>query len=127
VRALLQRTIYNRSWVLDIMVATLLIVTIMFLVGQRNQNDQLVVIAQTNRTLNQQNKDILQQIHDCTDPNGRCYKLGGDRSDHAIANINRVTLLAAYCASKTPPFATIEQVRKCIENGVAGKEPLVAK
>ena len=72
VREFLRKTIYNRSWVLDLVLILVLAVTIMFLVGQRNQTEQLKQIADYNKMLNTQNKTILDQIRSCTDPAGAC-------------------------------------------------------
>jgi hypothetical protein len=127
VRDFLRRTIYNRSWVLDLILLFVLATTIFFLVGQRNQTYQLARIADYNKTINLQNKQVLDQIMSCTDPRGPCYQNNQRVSHDAINNINRIALLAAYCASKTPPYATVAEVRKCVETGIAGKEPIQTK
>jgi tRNA G18 (ribose-2'-O)-methylase SpoU len=110
VRELLAKTIYNRSWVLDLVLIMVLAVTIMFLVGQRNQTEQLNRVAQYNKELNTQNKEILDRIVDCTDPKGVCFQQGQDRTKDTINVLNRITLLAAYCSSKTPPYASVLDV-----------------
>jgi tRNA G18 (ribose-2'-O)-methylase SpoU len=127
VREFLRKTIYNRSWVLDLILVATLAVTIMFLVGQRNQTEQLKDLANANKTLNTQNKQILDQIISCTDPKGVCSVLNQKRSSGVVENINKVTLFAAYCASKTPPYASVDDVRKCVEDAITGKEPIVTK
>jgi hypothetical protein len=126
-RAFLARTIYNRSWVLDLILIMVLGVTIMFLIGQRNETDQLNKVAEYNKALNTQNKEILDRIVDCTDPAGKCFQEGQDRTKVTIDGLNRITLLAAYCSSKTPPYATVAEVRKCIESGINGQQPIVTK
>jgi hypothetical protein len=126
-RALLARTIYDRSWILDLIMIMVLAVTITFLVGQRNETDQLNRVAQYNKVLNIQNKQILDRIVDCTDPSGKCFQEGQSRTKDTINQLNRITLLAAYCSNKTPPYATVAEVRKCIVTGLTGQQPIVTK
>jgi hypothetical protein len=116
-REYLRRTIYNRSWVLDIMVAMLLIVTIFFLIGQRNLSNEIVELAKQNHQLNE-------QVHDCTDPTGACYQASRRSNAETIAQINKVTLFAAYCANKLSKTGTLADVRKCVETAVTGNDPL---
>ena len=44
-----------------------------------------------------------------------------------VENLNRITLLSAYCASKTPPLTPVAEVRKCVETAITGREPIVTK
>lgn len=127
VRDLLKRTIYNRSYVLDVLVSLLLVTTIYFLVAEHNLNAHIQGIAKQNNELNLQNKAILERVNSCTDPEGSCYKVNQQRSAKTIGDLNKVSLIAAYCASKTPPYVRLSDVRHCVEVAIKGQEPIVTK
>jgi type II secretory pathway pseudopilin PulG len=116
VRDFLSRTIHNRSYVLDLLVAFLLVTTIYFLVGQKNQTEQLARVADYNKLINTQNKQILDRIISCTDTNGECNVENQQKTSIVIANINKVSLLASYCAKTTPANATLSTFQKCVED-----------
>jgi hypothetical protein len=120
VRNFLRRTIYNRSYVLDLMVGLLLITTIYFLVGQRNQTENLNRIAEQNHELNVQANDILQQIKGCTDPTGSCYQQGSRRTNDAVGNISQIIVLANACTDESG-VQTAAEVEKCVRSMLKGK------
>lgn len=112
-RDFLRRTIYNRSYVLDVLVSLLLITTIYFLIGQRSLTENLNRIAVQNHELNQQNSDILQRIKSCTDPQGVCYQQNMQRTDDAVGDINKISVYAVACADK-PGAQTAAEVKQCV-------------
>lgn len=120
-RAFLIASIRNRSYILDLLVALLLITTIYFLVGQKNQTEQLKTIANYNKTLSTQNRQILDRIMSCTNPDGACYQASQKSTGDAVANINTVSVTAAYCAKTTPNTATLQEFKKCIESQLKSK------
>ena len=121
------RSLRNRSYILDLMIGVLLVTTIFFLVGQRNLSEQIQNVTEHNRSLNLQSKQLGERIASCTDPNGACYKDNMEQTAKRVENINKISMFAAYCSSKTPPAASIAAVRKCIETAITGKEPLQTK
>lgn len=106
-------SIRNRSYVLDLMVALLLITTIYFLVGQRNLSQELATVADQNHSLNVQNLELLQRVKSCTDPEGSCYQSNNARTGEAVGQINKVTIAAALCAKKTAN-PTEADMNKCV-------------
>jgi hypothetical protein len=126
-REFLIRSLRSRSYVLDLLVALLLITTIFFLVGQQNQTAELTRLADYNKQLGIQNQELLQRVKSCTDPNGQCYLQNAKNTKVTVDGLNRVTFFSTYCASKTPPNSTMADVRKCVETAIAGKEPIVTK
>ena len=65
---------------------------------------------------------------DCTTPGGECFEAGQTRTARAVQNIidesllqeaatRRVVVLAAYCAAQ-PGVETVEQIERCIEDGM---------
>jgi predicted PurR-regulated permease PerM len=117
VRDFLRRTIYNRSYVLDVLVAVLLVTTIFFLIGQRNLTEQLTNIARLNHSLNLQNNDILSRIKSCTDPSGACYVQNTQRTGEAVDSINQIVVLANACTDK-PGEQTVAEVEKCVRQAL---------
>ena len=79
----------------------------------------------TNTVINKNSADVLATVHDCTDPTGRCYKRGQKRTANAVAQINRVVILAAACASGLPPDLTIaerqDSIQSCVIDRLARK------
>jgi hypothetical protein len=120
VRQFLIDAMRSRSYVLDLMVALLLITTIYFLVGQRNQTENLNRIAEQNHQLNVQNSDILQRIKSCTDPTGSCYVQNTKRSDDAVGNINSIVVLANVCTDK-PGEQTVAETQQCVRDLLKSK------
>jgi hypothetical protein len=49
-----------------------------------------------------QNRVTLQTIRDCTEQGGKCNARGQEQTASAVADINRVVILAAACASGLP-------------------------
>jgi tRNA G18 (ribose-2'-O)-methylase SpoU len=109
----LRKTIYNRSYVLDFLVASLLVTTIFFLVGQRNNTEQLKQIADYNKNLGIQNQELLQRVKSCTDPDGVCYKSNNTRTAEAVGGINKITIFAVLCGNKIKN-PTLDEMYKCI-------------
>jgi hypothetical protein len=114
-REYLRKTIYNRSWVLDLAVVITLFVTIFFLVGQQNQTDKIENIAKQNRSLNQETHDLAERVRDCTDPIGTCYKQGTQRTNDAVGKIGEISAIAAACADKAGE-QTLAQIELCVRS-----------
>jgi hypothetical protein len=68
----------------------------------------LLVYYRTDKS--QQALEILQ---DCTIPHHACYDQGHKTTDKAISSINKVSILAAYCA-KRPNVYTVPQIEHCV-------------
>jgi hypothetical protein len=64
--------------------------------------------------------ETLKLIRDCTEPNGDCYARGQQRTADAVAQINRVIILANACA-ELPEVETFEEVRSCVLQGLAAR------
>jgi hypothetical protein len=70
-----------------------------------------------------QNRLTLQTIRDCTQPSGGCYVRGQKQTAGAVADINRVVILAAACASGLPTGLRIAerqaQIQACVIDRLA--------
>ncbi len=53
------------------------------------------------------------QILDCLDPAGQCYKDSQKRSGQTVASINEITYYAAVCADR-PGSQTLDEIRLCV-------------
>lgn len=58
-------------------------------------------------------QDTNEQILDCLDPAGQCYKDSQKRSSQSIASINEITYYAAVCADR-PGSQTLDEIRLCV-------------
>jgi hypothetical protein len=54
-------------------------------------------------------------LKDCTIPGHACYDDGHKSTTQAIYSINKVSILAAYCA-KQPELQTVAQIQRCVMN-----------
>jgi hypothetical protein len=70
-------------------------------------------LAGTIRSTQKANTETVDIIRDCTRPAGRCFMRGQRQTARAVADINRVTVYAAACASKRPG-QTATQIRSCV-------------
>jgi hypothetical protein len=68
-----------------------------------------------------QNRSYGQRLVDCTTPGGQCYASSQKQQSGAVQVLNRVTIWAAWCAKTSSPDATIDQLKACIERGVASE------
>lgn len=64
------------------------------------------------------NRDTLQLIRSCTTPGLACYDRGQARTADAVADINRVVILAAACASQHGTHS-VTQIQACVIRGLA--------
>lgn len=71
---------------------------------------------QSNTSLTRETHSTTQLIRSCVDPDGRCYKQGQKRTAAAVANINRVVILASACA--VGQTGTVVQVQTAIQGCV---------
>lgn len=69
------------------------------------------------------NHQTLTTIKDCTQPTGKCYRNGQARTRSAVANINKVVILAAACASQHPG-QTVGEVQSCVIDRLAKQKGL---
>lgn len=80
--------------------------------------------AETTQAIRQtqvDNHELLDTIQDCTQPTGRCFRDGEDRTGTAVASINRVVILAAACAiGKTGTEVELQaEIQSCVVEGLA--------
>lgn len=76
----------------------------------------LVMLALVNRRTNTQNRQIIQQIGDCTTAGGTCYEDGQRRTGDAIAELVRAQLLVEACA-QVPANDTAAELERCVAAG----------
>lgn len=69
--------------------------------------EQLIDLASTN-------KQILQTLLDCTQPEGTCSKRNQAGTAEAVGGINAITMAAAVCADE-PESTTVLQMRDCVK------------
>lgn len=69
-------------------------------------------------------KGLTETINGCVDPDGSCYKQGQRRTAGAVADINRVVILAAACSvGLSPDMAVVERqaaIQSCVLERLAG-------
>ena len=75
------------------------------LVGADNTN----AIRDTQRG----NSEVLRLIRSCTTPGQECFERGQRQTADAVADINRVAIIAAACADK-PRRQSVEQIQSCV-------------
>jgi hypothetical protein len=70
----------------------------------------------TNRSLLHEVAHLSKRIKSCTTPGEKCYDAGQKRTGHAVANINRVVILAAACA--VGQHGTVAEIQNAIQTCV---------
>jgi hypothetical protein len=73
----------------------------------------LVLMAVSNRVLNNQNKRIVERIESCTTAGGECYEQSRQRVGDAAIVIVRGVVFAEICLREDPD-ASDEQVEACV-------------
>lgn len=81
----------------------------------------------SNTLLTKDTHSTADLIESCVNPDGECYLRGQRRTASAVADINRVVILAAACASGLPADLSIAarqtRIQTCVINRLAtGKE-----
>lgn len=63
------------------------------------------------------------RILDCTTPEGQCFKDSQQRTAQAVADVNRVVIIAAACSAGLPPGMTVEErqdeIQACVIDRLA--------
>lgn len=97
----------NFMWVAVALLAASLTITLLVatLVGADNTN--------TIRQAQRDNAETLRLIRSCTSPGMECFERGQKQTAEAVADINRVAIIAAACADK-PNRQTVEQIQSCV-------------
>jgi hypothetical protein len=72
----------------------------------------------------QENQQLLQTIRSCTTPGEPCFQAAQKRTGDAVANINRVVILAAACAvGKTGTVVEIQTaIQSCVIQRLAASQ-----
>jgi uncharacterized membrane protein SpoIIM required for sporulation len=74
-------------------------------------------------SLARSNHQAVSAIQDCTQPTGKCYQRSQKQTAGAVADINRVVILAAACASGLPLGLPIEdrqaRIQACVIDRLA--------
>lgn len=104
-----------------VLVAALLAVTAYDVFLIRHQQVQSVSTLSSAKQASHDAAETAKVIKSCVDPDGRCYRRGQRRTAAAVANINRVVILASACAvGKTGSVAQIQnQIQQCVIQGLA--------
>lgn len=63
-------------------------------------------------------QSLSETINGCVDPEGSCYKQGQRRTAGAVADINRVVILAAACSVGLSPDVTVVERQAAIQSCV---------
>lgn len=114
VTRLARGTIYNRRFIIDLMIFIVLVALVFLLVIERINYNKLLDLNQQGAQRGVENARILKEVLSCTQPEGECSKRGTDASKTAVSSINQVVVDAAYCASKIPPPVSADVVRECV-------------
>ena len=98
--------------------AVALSVAVLYIVLNAAQTTHAIREAQQN------NQQVLATIHDCTQPGGKCYQRGEARTAGAVADINRVVILASACAvGRRGTEPQIEaQIQACVIQRLAAQD-----
>ena len=67
-------------------------------------------------------QETNEQILDCLDPAGQCYKDSRASTDETVASINEISQYAAVCADR-PGSQSLEEIRRCISDLIAASNP----
>lgn len=118
----------ERRWRRVILARNLMVLAVVVLVGGLLAvcTYSVVVIRETQvtnvkRTAN--SNRTLAAIEDCTQPAGECFKRGQRRTAGAVADINRVVILAAACSVGLPSDLTVgkrqSEIQQCVIDRLA--------
>jgi hypothetical protein len=81
----------------------------------------------TNAQTLDQSRQLLHAIQDCTQPQGKCYQRSQRQTAGAVANINRVIIVAAACATGVTPDLPVRArqsvIQQCVINRLALDKP----
>lgn len=58
---------------------------------------------------NAANDETLAIIKDCTQPNGRCFRRGQQRTAQVLASAQRIIILSAACSAAVDTSLTVDQ------------------
>jgi hypothetical protein len=75
---------------------------------------------ETNSPLIKNSNQTLEIIQGCTTPGRDCYERGQTQLRSAITDINRVSVIAASCASG-PRKVTVQDIQACVISRLATK------
>lgn len=77
----------------------------------------------TNTAVVQDTHATAELIKSCVEPSGDCFRQGQRRTATAVADINRVVILAAACASGLPPGMSVSdrqtRISSCVIDRLA--------
>lgn len=86
-----------------LVVAMLLIAVFWLLVEVTTDTNRIVEGVEAQQDLNSgyiaNSKDTLDRVVDCTEPGGKCFNEGAERTAEAVGNIGRLSVYAAACAA----------------------------
>ena len=75
-------------------------------------NELEVAAAESHRSaVNSQRTQ--EQIKDCIDPHGKCFKMAQQQTASAVGSINEITYYAVSCADE-PGTQTLDEIRACV-------------
>lgn len=78
----------------------------------------VIILLVQSRERGRENHELLTTIRSCTEPTGTCYQSGQKRTASAVADINRVVILAAACATGLPEGLTVSERQTAIQSCV---------
>lgn len=108
------------AWfVIGVLASSLAVLTVVSVVNTNATTASIRRQQQTNTT-------TVDLIRDCTRPQGKCFKRGQRQTARAVADINRVTVYAAACASRMPGQSA-DQIQRCIVRELAKDAPRKGK
>jgi hypothetical protein len=107
-----------------VLVAALLAVTAYGVFLIRHQQVQSVSTLSSAKQASHDAAETAKVIKSCVDPDGRCYQRGQRRTADAVANINRVVILASACAvGQTGSVGRIQTaVQACVIDRLAADQ-----
>jgi hypothetical protein len=103
---------------------------VLLLTNVARTGDLVSAIRETQKSntgLTRETHSTTDLIRSCVDPSGRCFKRGQRRTAQAVADINRVIVLAAACSVGVPPSLSVADrqvaIQSCVIDRLAARRP----
>lgn len=111
---------YIALFVLGALGAALLMAVLVAVFTSATKSTQIRDTQETNSPLILNTNRTLAIIEGCTTPGRDCYERGQKQLRSAITDINRVSVIAAACASG-PSEVSVEDIQSCVIARLATK------
>lgn len=112
---------------LGILVGLLIVALVVLIARTYTLTDQIRTAQVTNSRNIETSQETLDAVRSCTTPGRKCYERGKTQTAGAVANINRVVILAAACSVgldlKMPVADRQAAIQNCVITRLAQQTP----